>query len=235
MAEFKPDVVVHLVGIVRETPPRATYKKIHIEGTQNITKAAKKTGVKKIIYVSALGADLKGITEYYKSKAQAEEIIKNTGLDYTILRPAIIFGWRSQFTNRLKFWAKILPFIPVIEKKDIKLQPVAAETLAHIIAQASQNKGSKKIYEIVGPESISVYEITKRVKEKMGSRKVILPIPVFVARIAAVLGNLHFPTPITNSELKMLLLEDNGSNEKLKKDFDFKDIYFDPMGEYPLY
>lgn len=235
--EFRPDVIIHLVGLVREKRPNHTYENVHIKGTQNIVDAVKKAGIpdEKIIYVSALGADLKGDTEYYRTKAQAEEIIKNSGLTYTIFRPAIMFGWRGQFTGRIRFYARMLPFFPLIGKNSFRLEPVAAETVADIIIQAAGGAGDSKTYDVVGPEFLTAREVTERLREKMNSVKPILRIPVFVARIATVLGSLGLPTPITKPELTMLLSGDEGTNDALKKDFEFKEIYFDPMGEYPLY
>ncbi|MEX0877285.1 MAG: NAD-dependent epimerase/dehydratase family protein [Candidatus Spechtbacterales bacterium] len=235
--EFRPDIIIHLVGIMREKPPQKTYKKLHVEGTQNIVEAVKKAGIpdEKIIYVSALGADLNGSTEYYRTKAQAEEIIKNSGLVYAIFRPAIIFGWRAHFTNRLRFYARILPFIPVISKNTFKLEPVAADTVADVIVQAANGAGNNKTYNVVGPEFLTARELTERLREKMGSVKPIVRIPIFIARIATMLGSLGLPTPVTKPELVMLLSGDEGTNDELKKDFEVKDIYFDPINEYPLY
>ena len=235
MHEFKPDVVVDLVGIIRERPPKVTFEKIHVEGTQNVVDAAKEAGVDKIIYISALGASLEGETEYYRSKAQAEEIIKKSGLNYTILRPAIMFGWKSQFTGRIKFWAKILPFIPVVEKKGKKFHPLHARTAGEIIAEAAESKGTNKTYDLLGPEELSVYEVAKRVGEKMGARKKIFPIPVFIARIGALLGSLGLPSPVTKAELKMLLRGDEGDATAMQDDFDTENIAMNPMADYAIY
>ncbi|MDX1607663.1 MAG: NAD(P)H-binding protein [Candidatus Spechtbacterales bacterium] len=235
MNEFKPDVVVHLVGIVREHPPNVTFEKIHVQGTQNIVDVSKQAGVDKIIYISALGADLEGPTKYYRSKAKAEQIIENSGLKYTILRPAIMFGWRSHFTNRIRFWAKILPFIPVIEKKGKKFHPLHAQTTGEIIARAAEGQGDNKTYELLGPEELSVYEVAKRIGKKMGSHKKVWPIPLLFARIGAFLGSLGLPSPVTKAELKMLLKGDDGNPTGMQNDFDVENLPLDPMADYAIY
>ncbi len=230
MRDFRPDVVIDLVGIVRERPPEITFKKIHINGTRNAAEAAKEAGAEKFVYISALGADKNGSTKYFRTKAGAEDAVRKAGINYTIFRPAVMFGWRSHFTNRIKNFALKWPFVPLIGSGAHRFQPVAAQTTASVIAQTSKNRGTGGIYEVVGPETLTIREATRRVVERLEKNKKMIGIPLFLVKLGALLRVM-----ITKSELKMLLEEHLGDDTNLKNDFEFEEIYFDPMGKYPLY
>ena len=107
------DAVIHLVGIISEVG-RSTFEDIHISGTRNIVMTAQKAGIKRFVHMSALGARPNSVSRYHQSKWTAEEIVRGSGLDYTLFRPSIIYGPGDHFVNLFARMARFSPVLPVM-------------------------------------------------------------------------------------------------------------------------
>ena len=105
--------VIHLVGIIQESPGE-TFHGVHVDGTRNLLEAAKKNNVRGFFYQSALGARPNAKSEYHKTKWEAEELVRASGIPYTILRPSLIYGSGDRFTIRLSEMIRLSPLLPVI-------------------------------------------------------------------------------------------------------------------------
>ena len=154
------DVLVHLIGIGRETP-KSTFKEINVNLTKNVIKTCKKSGIKKIIYISGLGVSKNNTSSYFASKYKAEQEIINSGLDYTIFRASYIIGKTDHLTKSLsKQMKKGVIIIPGSGK--YQLQPIFVEDVAKIILKSIlEKKFSKKILDLVGPRKISFEDFVK--------------------------------------------------------------------------
>ena len=154
------DVLVHLIGIGRETP-KSTFEEININLTKNAIKTCKKSGIKKIIYISGLGVSKNTTSGYFASKYKAELEITNSGLDYTIFRASYIIGKTDQLTKSLsKQMKKGTIIIPGSGR--YRLQPILVEDVAKIILEAIlEKKFSNKILDIVGLRKISFEDFVK--------------------------------------------------------------------------
>lgn len=236
LQSFQPTVVVHLVGIIEEKKPYVTFQKIHVEGTRNIVEAAKTAKVSKIIYVSALGSDLHAPTMYFQTKAQAESIVTNAGIPSTIFRPSIIFGEKAGFTNQLLKSFQYLPFIPVIDDGHFPFMPVAGKVVGECVAQAvTKDATNDKTYDVYGPETLSIKEVTKRLKIAAQKKVPLVHIPLFLIKLVAFLSTFGLPVPITSDQLTMLLMGSTTTSRAMEKDFSVSSIPFDPKGSYPLF
>ncbi len=212
------DVIMHLAGIIREVPWKGmTYDKVHIDMTKNLIDAAKLNRIKRFVYMSANGIKTNG-TRYQKTKLEAERIVKNSGLTYTIFRPSIIFGEKDNFINRLRRQMKS-GFAPYIGNGNYKLQPVSVKTVAEAFVKSlGDKKLFNKTYTLCGPKIYSYRELID-VVARMNKIKIIkYPIPVFAARILATLFGWIPKFPIDNEQMTMLL-EGNvcKSKDNLKK------------------
>jgi len=233
--DFKPEVIINSVGILKESK-NVTFDNLIVKANEDLVKLARANEVKRIIYISAIGANEKGLTKYFVTKALAENIIIDSGLEYTIFRPSLIFGKDAGFTNQFVGLLKLLPFSPIIGNGKYTFAPVAIETLSECVAQSIlKTKSSKRIYDVVGPETLSLFEIIIRLKQSLGVKRPNVFIPMFFMRLIARFGDLKLPIPINSDQLKMLEIGSIGDSTKLKDDFNFKEIVFDPKGKYPLY
>jgi len=125
----KVDCVVHLAAVTHARNMSEFYK-INVEGTKNLVEACKNSKVKRFIFISSMAVCRKYLDDYGKSKRDAEEIIKNSGLSYVILRPTMIYGGDSEVIKRFISYVKKIPFIiPMIGKGSGKIQPVHVNCL----------------------------------------------------------------------------------------------------------
>jgi len=131
------DTVIHLVGIIREHPARGiTFERLHVTATRNVLEAAARTGVRRIVHMSALGARAGARSRYHQTKWRAEEAVRASGLQWTIFRPSIIYGRGDGFVTPLAKVVRRAPVVPVIGTGDTRLQPVPVEHVAEAFAQA---------------------------------------------------------------------------------------------------
>ena len=154
------DALVHLIGIGVESSG-STFEEINVNLTKNTIKLCKKSGIKKIIYISGLGVSKNNTSNYFASKYKAEREIINSGLDYTIFRASYIIGKTDHLTKSLsKQMKKGVIIIPGSGK--YQLQPIFVEDVAKIILKSIlEKKFSKKILDLVGPRKISFEDFVK--------------------------------------------------------------------------
>ena len=153
------DALVHLIGIGKQS---SKYNfEDNIDLTKNMIKTCKKSGIKKIIYISGLGVTKNSRSDYFISKYKAEQEIINSGLDYTIFRPSYIVGKKDYLSKFiLKQIKKGIVIIPGSGK--YHLQPIFVEDVAKIILESiSEKKFSNKILDLVGPEIIKFEDFVR--------------------------------------------------------------------------
>ncbi len=154
------DALIHLIGIGVESSG-STFEEINVNLTKNTIKLCKKSGIKKIIYISGLGVSKNNTSNYFTSKYKAEQEIINSGLDYTIFRASYIIGKTDHLTKSLsKQMKKGVIIIPGSGK--YQLQPIFVEDVAKIILKSIlEKKFSNKILDLVGPRKISFEDFVK--------------------------------------------------------------------------
>lgn len=204
------DAVIHLVGIIREFPNRGiTFERLHREATDNMLQAAQEQGVSRFLHMSANGTRANAVTGYHKSKWTAEQQVRQSGLDWTIFRPSLIFGPKDQFVNMLAELIRKLPAVPVIGDGKYRIQPVSVKDVALGFVKAlDQPKSIGQTYHCGGPQSYSYNEVLNLIGKALGKRKVCkLHHPLILMKpVVAMLQSLP-QFPITSDQLQMLLEE----------------------------
>ncbi len=220
-------VVYHLVGLIAETRDK-TFRKTVAEGTAKVVAVAKSKGVEKIIYLSALGTKENAESLYHQTKYEAERHVINSGLDYTIFRPSVVYGAQDKFINRIARMIRLSPLVPVIGDGLYKLQPVYVEELCAIIAITPQKSfASRRIYDIGGPQQLTYLEIVDIVKQLLGRRRGKVHVPLWVARsAAAIMEKLFQPAPLTADQLKMMRAGSTCDHTIVEKEFG---VRFSPL------
>lgn len=199
--------VFNLVGIIREFPGQGvTFRKAHPEFTRLLTDACKMAGVKRYIHMSVLAVDSGLNIPYNTSKLESEAIVRESGLDWTILRPSLIFGPGDRFAVEFADWMRRGVPIPLIGKGDYQLMPVSRNDLCRGMVEIIENDASfGQTYNIGGPLRQTYLEIL-RVIEKAAGRKarlVKVPAPLIIAG-ARILG--RFPWfPATADMIRQLI------------------------------
>ena len=171
--------VVHCAGINRELG-KQTYQNVHIEGTRHVVEAAKQAGVSKIVLISFLRARPDCRSGYHESKWAAEEIVRGSGLDYTILKCGVIYGQGDHMLNHLSHAFYTFPIFALVGFKDKPLRPNAVEDVARIVkASVLDGALSRKTVPVMGPEELTLREAVRQVARVTGRRPVMFPLPIW--------------------------------------------------------
>jgi len=204
------DATINLVGIIREFPGRgATFERLHVEATRNVIEAAKGAGIRRHLQMSALGTRPGATSAYHRTKFRAEELVRGSGLDWTIFRPAIIFGPRDAFVNLLADYVRNYPAVPVIGDGKYRLQPVSADDVARSFALALELPETiGQTFELCGPDRLSYNEMLDVIGRALGRQhvaKIHNPLPLMKAIVPLLQGFSFFP--ITMDQILMLVEE----------------------------
>ncbi len=201
------DAVIHLIGIIREYPSRGiTFRKLHVEATENILAAAKNQGVKRYLHMSSNGVRATGVAHYHTTKWAAEVAVRHSDLDWTIFRPSLIFGLGSEFVAIMVELIRKMPIIPVLGDGFYRMQPVAVEQVAESFVKAlNLPETIGQSYHLGGGASFSYDEILDLTAQAMGRQAVgKLHQPLFMIKPMIKLLQNHDRFPITIDQLTML-------------------------------
>ncbi|MCX7570592.1 complex I NDUFA9 subunit family protein [Tumebacillus sp. DT12] len=202
------DAVIHLVGIIREHRGKGvTFERVHVQGTKNMVNVAKSVGVPRFVHMSALGARPDAVSMYHKTKWEAEEYVRNSGLNWTVFRPSVIFGPGDEFVNMLADVLRKTPVFPIFGSGRYSLQPVARENVAAGFVKALELPETiGRAYEVGGPEPIPYRQMLQRIARAIGKKGVVtVPVPVFLVKpVVKMMEGFPF-FPLTTAQLTMLL------------------------------
>ncbi len=222
------DAVINLVGIIREFPDRGmTFSRLHVEATGNLVDAAKRAGIRRYLQMSALGARPDAVSVYHKTKFQAEEYVRASGLDYTIFRPSIIFGPKDEFVNKLAGFITDYPVVPVIGDGEYRLQPIAADDVARCFALSLEMPETiGKTFELCGPDRFSYNEMLDVIGRVLGRSEVKkLKNPLGLMKLVTRLMQGFAFFPLTMDQL-LMLLEENICDGSWRNTFRFEPTGF---------
>lgn len=200
------DSVIHLVGIIRERGSQ-TFERVHVEGTRTVLAAAGAAGVERYLHMSALGADRASASGYARTKARAEELVRDSGLAWTIFRPDMILGVGDDFfSHKLRDLVTKPPVVPVVGSGDYPFRPITAHDLAEAFSKALKAPAAlQRTFDLVGPREYMLRELQLMVRDALGVRKPLVGVPLPLMRLGTALFSLLPDPPITRDELEMLL------------------------------
>ena len=211
----RADICINLIGILFEKKRGNTFKNIHSIFPSLLARLSKEYNIKHFIHLSALGITEAKDSEYAKSKLHGEqEILKNFPLA-TILRPSVVYSVDDNFTTNFMTLLNRLPFFPLYYGGNSKFAPIHCSDLTDIIYFIISNNIYSKIIECVGPEVISFKEILKKLLVHIDKKRILLPLPLPIAKISAKILEI-MPNPILTSDQLILLKYDNISSGKYK-------------------
>ena len=218
------DGVVHLAAIPRDRDGGATLRLVNTEGTRNALKAATDAGVRRFIHLGALGVADDPALHYGSSKAKASALVRESGLDWTILSPSLLFGPRDGFFNILAGLVRMSPgIVPLTGSGSARFQPMAIGDLARVVTLAVGDPATiAREYELGGPRHWTYREIMAEVLRGMGKRRVMLPMPVPLIRlVAGVAEALRIPFPVATDQLRQLKYDNTCEPDAVRRAFGF--------------
>lgn len=205
--------VVNCVGILAPTRFQ-DFSDVHEVAAERIARLSAAAGVRTLTHLSAIGADADGPSDYAKSKAAGEAAVRAHFPDAVILRPSVIFGVEDRFTNK---FANLMRFMPVmmIPGAQTDFQPVYVDDVARAAAEAALGHAAAGVYELGGPDVVSLGDLLRGIAQITRRRRLILPMPKLAALpmaagldlLAAVTFGLIPNTLITRDQLKSLSVD----------------------------
>jgi NADH dehydrogenase len=218
------DAVVHLAAIPRDYSRGAELRLVNMEGTRAIVAAMGQTGVRRLIHMGAMGVADDPSLHYASSKAKAEALVAQSGLDWTILKPSLQFGPGDGFFNIIAGLVRWSPgVIPVPGDGSSRFQPIHAGDVARVVVASLADPATMgATIELGGPRYWTYREITREVMAALGKRRAILSMPVPLIRLVAGGAELvHLPFPVATDQLRQLRLDNIGPLDLIPTVFGF--------------
>src|SRR3954451_8946752 len=219
------DAVVHLVAIPRDFSGGADLRLVNTEGTRAMVVAMQAAGVRRLIHMGAMGVEDVPDLHYASSKAKAEALVRDPGLDWTILKPSLQFGEGDGFFNIIAGLVRLSPgVVPVPGNGRARFQPIHTDDVATVVVRSLTDPttvgGS---FELGGPRYWTYREITAEVLCALGKRRVVIPMPVPLIRLVAGTSELvRIPFPVATDQLRQLRLDNIGPLDLIPSRFRFE-------------
>lgn len=207
-AHFKgADAVINLVGILNESGfDGAGFRRAHVELTRLVIDAMKAAGVSRLLQMSALRAG-EGESWYLKTRGEAEAQVKASGLDWTIFRPSVIFGRGDGLFNRFATLLKLSPVLP-LARAEARFAPVYVGDVCAAFERALANRATiGQIYELGGPEIVTLREIVTMTRDALGLSRLIVGLPDPLGKLQAAIFGLVPGKPLSLDNFRSLLLD----------------------------
>jgi NADH dehydrogenase len=197
------DAVINLVGILqgsRGTPYGPEFARAHVELPRRIVEGCTRRGVRRLLHMSALGADPNGPSMYQRSKGDGEALVRGSSLDWTVFRPSVIFGPDDRFLNTFATLARFFPVLP-IGGADVRFQPVWVGDVADAFINSIDNRETfGKVYELAGPRIYTLRELVRFAAAAAGHPRPVIALPAGVARVQARMMELAPGEPLMSRD-----------------------------------
>ena len=214
------DTVVHMAALTKSTS-ELDYFETNVNGTENLIDACLKNGVKKIIYISSSAASLNG-GGYSRSKLEAEQCIKRSGMKWVIIRPSEVYGQRAGPINQLISWIQRCIFVPVIGSGQSKLSPVFIDDVVSAIALSifNQEVESETIV-LAGPEELTYDDLVDRIAIYFGVKRFKLHLPADLIKLGATVTSRLGINILVPDQIPRLLCEKSYGIDLAREKLDY--------------
>jgi len=219
------DAVLHLAAIPLDRNGGAELFRVNTGGTRNVVAAARTAGVRRLIHMGALGVVDDPALHYASSKAKAEALVRESGLDWTILKPSLQFGEGDGFFNIIADLIRVSPgIVPVPGDGRSRFQPIHGGDVARIVAWCLQDPATiGQTFELGGPRYWTYREITAEVARALGKSRRVIPLPVpLISLVAGTAETAHLPFPVATDQLRQLRFDNTGPLDVIGPRFGFE-------------
>ncbi len=199
------EVVAHCAGINRELGTQ-TFQRVHIEGTTNVIAAAHSAGVRKVVLMSFLRARPNCGSPYHESKWKAEEILRNSGLEFTVVRSGMVYGRGDHMLDHLSRALYTFPMFALVGLREKAIRPLAVEDLIKVLnAAVVENRLNGKTVALTGPEQLYLSEAVSRVAGVVGKRPWMVRFPLWFHSALACLLEWTMQVPmVARAQVRIL-------------------------------
>lgn len=215
--------IINCAGLMRETADD-DLQSVNVEAVENLVSKGKSAGVQRFVHLSCLGSTEHSSTAYFSCKWDAEEIVRKSGMHWTIFRPSLVFDEQSALFRITNFWIQRTPFIVMVGSGLNRFQPISAEDVAECMVQCVYDREtSGKTYDLTGPETLDLHTLLIKIAESQGRQVREIKIPSSVGiPIAGLIGKLNPKSPIDNNVMSLMTSELIGDEAPMLKKFKLK-------------
>lgn len=209
------DAVINLVGILNERGSDGSgFRRAHVDLTRGVIDACERAGVRRLLQMSALNAG-RGRSHYLQSRGEAEALVRESALDWTIFQPSVIFGPGDGLFMRFASLLALAPMLP-LARPNARFAPVYVGDVAAAFAQALVDRRTiGRSYELYGPDVMSLKQIVEYTARHLGLRRVVLPLPDPLGRLQAAVMDFVPGKPFSSDNYKSLLIDSVGGVDGL--------------------
>ncbi|MGR4862952.1 complex I NDUFA9 subunit family protein [Caulobacter sp. LARHSG274] len=211
------EAAINLVGVLWETG-RQKFQTLHVMGAKTVADQAQAAGVKRLVHISAVGADADSPSKYLRTKALGEQAVRAAFPGAVVIRPSIMFGPEDRFFNRFGQMAALFPALPLVGGGHTRYQPAFVGDVAAVIAKAVASPAAEGLtYELGGPTVYSFKDLMELILRETGRRRVLVPLPWFAAGLIGKVGDLvagllPVAPPLTADQVEALRSDNVASN-----------------------
>jgi uncharacterized protein YbjT (DUF2867 family) len=205
--------VVNLVGILNEKGRSGVgFTRVHVELLRKLVEACRRNRVDRLLHVSALNADAdNGASHYLRSKGRGERVLRDESgpdLRWTIFRPSVIFGPRDDFVNRFARLLRAIPLGLPLARPGARFAPVwIGDVIAAMQRTLADEHTAGECYELCGPELMSLAEIVRRIRDRLGLARAVVGVPDIAARLQAAICEFIPGKPFSTDNYRSLLVD----------------------------
>jgi len=200
------EVVVHAAGINREIGDQ-TFQRVHVEGTRTMIEAARRAGVKRIVMVSFLRARPNCGSGYHETKWAAEELIRHSGIDHTILKASMIYGHGDHMVDHVTRAVRTWLVFGTVGFRGRTVRPIPVADFVDVMIAAAEGRIPDPTVAVVGAEELPLAAAVRRVAKVAGKRPLFVPLPVWAIRVLAQLTEWTMIVPLVAKAQAQMLAE----------------------------
>ncbi|WP_236731468.1 SDR family oxidoreductase [Curtobacterium oceanosedimentum] len=171
------DAVAHCAGINREIGNQS-FERVHVRGTAAVLEAAHRAGVQRVVLLSFLRARPGTGSPYHETKWAAEEMVRSSGLDYTVLKAGMIYGHGDHLVDHLSHTVQTVPLFASVGFREKTISPIPVAELVDVLVGALEGRLSRRTVAVRGGEALLLSEAVRRVARVVGRPVRVFPAPV---------------------------------------------------------
>jgi NADH dehydrogenase len=199
-----------------------TFEEFDHRGTERLVAAAASAGARAFVFVSGVGADPDADRPWYRAKWFGELAVRAAGIPFAILRPSWVYGPGDRALNRFVAFHRWLPFVPVVGDGSQRLQPVFVDDVGEAIARAARLDGPRGVFEIGGPDVLSMNEVLTEMMEVRGDPKPLLHVPPALPKLAGALLHVLPRPPLSRDAVDFVTGDAVADLTALRSAFDLR-------------
>lgn len=200
------EAIAHCAGINREIGDQ-TFERVHVDGTRAVIEAARRAGVTRIVLLSFLRARPESGSPYHESKWVAEELVRDSGLEYTVLKAGMIYGPGDHLVDHVTRSVRTLPVFATVGLHERTVRPVPVADIVDVVLAALEGRISEPTVAVRGVDELRFSTAVRRIAAVAGRRIIVVPAPVWAIRVVAQLTEWLMVTPLLAKAQAQMLAE----------------------------